>query len=75
MDKLSIRDESVEDLAETLAEMLGVSTTVAVRLALRKEIARQQSLPTLDDQIAALEDKVRNYGVKSTRIVPPFRKR
>ena len=33
MGKLSIRDEGVNDLAETLAEMLGVNKTEAVRQA------------------------------------------
>ena len=75
MEKLPIRDEGLDDLAETLAEMLGVSKSDAVRLALRNEIERQRSTPTIDDQIAALREKVKSYGYKSPRIVPPSRKR
>ena len=75
MEKLPIRDESLDDLAETLAEMLGVSQSDAVRLALRNEIDRQRSTPTIDDQIAALRERVKSYGYKSPRIVPPSRKR
>ena len=75
MEKLPIRDESLDDLAETLAEMLGVSQSDAVRLALRNEIERQRSTPTIDDQIAALRERVKSYGYKSARIVPPSRKR
>lgn len=75
MGKLSIRDESVNDLAETLAEMMGVNKTEAVRLAIQNEIERQKSAPTIEDQIAALQEKVRNYGFKSSRIVPPGGKR
>lgn len=75
MDKREIRDDSLDDLAETLAEMLGVDRTEAMRLALQNEIERQRSMPTIDDQIAALREKVRNYGSKSTRMVPPSGKR
>lgn len=75
MGKLSIRDESVNDLAETLAEMMGVTKTEAVRLAIQNEIERQRSIPTIEDQIAALQEKVKDYGFKSTRIVPPKGKR
>ena len=75
MEKLPNRDESLDDLAETLAEMLGVSKSDAVRLALRNEIDRQRSTPTIDDQIAALRERVKSYGYKSSRIVPPSRKR
>ena len=75
MEKLPIRDESLDDLAETLAEMLGVTKSEAMRLAIRNEIERQRSKPTLDDQIATLRETVKNYGRKSMRIVPPSRKR
>lgn len=75
MGKLSIRDESVNDLAETLAEMLGVTKTEAVRQAIQNEIERIRSMPTIEDQIAALQDRVKNYGFRSTHIVPPKGKR
>ena len=75
MGKLSIRDEGVNDLAETLAEMMGVTKTEAVRLAIQNEIERQRSIPTIEDQIAALQEKVKGYGFKSTHIVPPKGKR
>ena len=75
MDKHAIRDDSLDDLAETLAEMLGVDKTEALRLAIQNEIERQRSKPTLDDQIATLRETVKNYGRKSIRIVPPSRKR
>ena len=75
MDKHAIRDDSLDDLAETLAEMLGVTKSEAMRLAIRNEIERQRSKPTLDDQIATLRETVKNYGRKSIRIVPPSRKR
>ena len=75
MDKRAIRDESLDYLAKTLADMLGVDKTEALRLAVRNEIERQRSKPTLDDQIATLRETVKNYGRKSIRIVPPSRKR
>ncbi|WP_347140373.1 type II toxin-antitoxin system VapB family antitoxin [Paracoccus sp. SSK6] len=75
MGKLSIRDEGVNDLAETLAEMLGVNKTEAVRQAIQNEIERIRSMPTIEDQIAALQDRVKNYGFRSTHIVPPKGKR
>lgn len=75
MDKLPIRDEGLNDLAQTLAEMLGVNKSEAMRLALQNEIERQRSTPTIDDQIAALRERVKSYGYKSVRIVPPSRKR
>ena len=62
MGKLSIRDEGVNDLAETLAEMLGVNKTEAVRQAIQNEIERLRSIPTIEDQIAALQERVKNYG-------------
>jgi len=75
MGKLSIRDEGVNDLAETLADMLGVTKTEAVRQAIRNEIERIRSMPTIEDQIAALQERVKNYGFRSTHIVPPKGKR
>lgn len=75
MDERANRDDSLDDLARTLAEMLDVTTAEALRLALRNEIERQRSAPTLDDQIAVLREKVKNYGPRSTRMVPPSRKR
>lgn len=75
MGKLSIRDEGVNDLAETLADMLGVNKTEAVRQAIQNEIERLRSMPTIEDQIAALQERVKDYGFKSTRIVPPNGKR
>jgi hypothetical protein len=75
MDKRAVHDESLDDLAQTLAEMLGVTKSEAMRLAIRNEIGRQRSKPTLDDQIATLRETVKNYGRKSIRIVPPSRKR
>ena len=75
MDKRAVRDESLDDLAQTLAEMLGVTKSEAMRLAIRNEIERQRSKPNLDDQIATLRETVKNYGRKSMRIVPPSRKR
>lgn len=74
-DKLAIRDEPLDDLAQTLADMLGVDKTEAIRLAIQNEIERQRSKPSLDDQIATLRERVKNYGRKSTRIVPPLRHR
>ena len=50
MGKLSIRDEGVNDLAETLAEMLDVNKTEAVRQAIQNEIERIRSIPTIEDQ-------------------------
>lgn len=73
--KLSIRDEGVNDLAETLAEMLEVNKTEAVRQAIQNEIERIRSMPTIEDQIAALQERVKNYGFRSTHIVPPRGKR
>ena len=75
MDERANRDDSLDYLARTLAEMLDVTTTEALRLALRNEIERQRSSPTIDDQIAALRERVKSYGYKSPRIVPPSRKR
>lgn len=75
MDDRANRDDSLDDLAQTLAEMLGLTPTEAMRLALQNEIERQRSAPTLDDQIAVLREKVKNYGPRSTRMVPPSRKR
>lgn len=75
MDKLPICDDGLDDLAQILAEMLGVTKSEAVRLALQSEIERQRSTPTIDDQIAALRERVKSYGYKSVRIVPPSRKR
>ena len=75
MNKVPIRDDGLDDLAQILAEMLGVNKSDAVRLALQNEIERQRSIPTIDDQIAALRERVKSYGYKSVRIVPPSRKR
>ncbi len=60
MDKRAIHDDGLEDLAQTLAEMWGVSTTEALRLAPQNEIERQRSKPTLDEQIAALDPRQRH---------------
>ena len=75
MGKLSIRDEGVNDLAETLAEMLGVNKTEAVRQAIQNEIERLRSIPTIEDQITALQERVKNYGFRSTHIVQSKGKR
>ena len=75
MGKLSIRDEGVNDLAETLAAMLGVTKTEAVRQAIQNEIERIRSIPTIEDQISALQERVKNYGFRSAHIVPPKGKR
>lgn len=75
MDDRANRDDSLDDLAQTLAEMLGLTPTEAMRLALQNEIERQRSAPTLDDQIEALQKTMKNYGPRSTRMVPPSRKR
>lgn len=45
MGKLSIRDEGVNELAESLAGILGVNKTEAVKRALENEIKRQESRP------------------------------
>ena len=75
MGKLSIRDENVNDMAETLADMLGVTKTEAVRQAIQNEIERLRSIPTIEDQIAALQERVKNYGFTSVNIAPPRGKR
>jgi hypothetical protein len=75
MGALSAHDDGLDDLAEALAEMLGVTKTEAVRQAIQNEIERQRSAPTIEGQIAALQEKVKDYGFKSTRIVPPKGKR
>ncbi|MCZ0963096.1 type II toxin-antitoxin system VapB family antitoxin [Paracoccus benzoatiresistens] len=75
MGELSAHDDSLNDLAEALAEIMGVTKTEAVRQAIQNEIERQRSAPTIDGQIAALQEKVKDYGFKSTRIVPPKGKR
>jgi len=75
MGKLSIRDENVNDMAETLADMLGVTKTEAVRQAIQNEIERLRSIPTIEDQIAALQERVKNYGFRSVNIAPPRGKR
>lgn len=62
MGKLSIRDEGVNDLAETLAELLGVNKTEAVRQAVQHEIERQRSAPTIEAQISALQAEVKDHG-------------
>jgi len=62
MGKLSIRDESVNDLAETLASLLGVSKTEAVRHAISAEIERQKSAPSVDDQVARLQQLAKDQG-------------
>lgn len=62
MGKLSIRDESVNDLAETLAELMNVNKTEAVRQAVQNEIERQRSAPTVEAQIAALRVEVESHG-------------
>ena len=75
MDERATRDERLDDLAQTLADMLGVNKTEAMRLALQNEIERLRSTPTIDDQIATLRETVKNYGRKSTRMVHPSKKR
>ena len=75
MDERATRDERLDDLAQTLADMLGVNKTEAMRLALQNEIERLRSTPTIDDQIATLRETVKNYGRKSTRMVHPLKKR
>ncbi|MGN7870775.1 type II toxin-antitoxin system VapB family antitoxin [Paracoccus sp. 22332] len=74
-DKSPIPDDSLDALAQTLADMLGVDTSEAMRRALRNEIERVRSTPTLDDQIETLRETVKNYGRKSTRMVHPSKKR
>ena len=69
MEERKIYDERLDDLAQTLADMLGVDKTEAMRLALQNEIERLRSTPTIDDQIATLRETVKNYGRKSTRMV------
>ncbi|MFC3632108.1 type II toxin-antitoxin system VapB family antitoxin [Paracoccus sp. AK26] len=75
MEERTTRDERLDDLAQTLADMLGVDKTEAMRLALQNEIERLRSTPTIDDQIATLRETVKNYGRKSTRMVHPSKKR
>ena len=75
MDERATRDERLDDLAQTLADMLGVNKTEAMRLALQNEIERLRSTPTIDDQIATLRETVKNYGCKSTHMVHPSKKR
>ena len=74
-DKGPIANDSLDALAQTLAEMLGVDTSEAMRRALRNEIERVKTTPTIDDQIATLRETVKNYGRKSTRMVHPSKKR
>ena len=69
-DKGPIADDSLDALAQTLAEMLGVDTSEAMRRALRNEIERVRSTPTIDDQIETLRETVKNYGRKSTHGAP-----
>lgn len=74
-DKSPIADDSLDALAQTLAEMLGVDTSEAMRRALWNEIERVKTTPTIDDQIETLREAVKNYGRKSTRMVHPSKKR
>ena len=74
-DKGPIPNDSLDALAQTLADMLGVDSSEAMRQALRNEIERVKSTPTIDDQIETLRETVKNYGRKSTRMVHPSKKR
>lgn len=63
MGKLSIRDEGVNELAESLAGILGVNKTEAVKRALENEIKRQEFLaPSIEDQVATLRKKLKDTG-------------
>lgn len=62
MGKLSIRDEGVNELAESLAGILGVNKTEAVKRALENEIKRQESAPSIEDQVATLRKKLKDTG-------------
>ena len=62
MGKLSIRDEGVNELAENLAGILGVNKTEAVKRALENEIKRQESAPSIEDQVASLRKRLKDTG-------------
>lgn len=74
-DKGPVPNDSLDALAQTLADMLCVDTSEAMRRALRNEIERVKTTPTIDDQIETLRETAKNYGRKSTRMVHPSKKR
>ena len=57
-DKGPIPNDSLDALAQTLADMLCVDTSEAMRRALRNEIERVKTTPTIDDQIETLREVV-----------------
>lgn len=65
MGKLSIRDESVNDLADELVSLMaaGTTKTEAVRAALVGEIARIRSAETVDDKISAIQRDAAQAGI------------
>lgn len=60
---LFIRDESVNDLAEKAARLLGKTKTDAVRLALESHIEALQSSRTLAERVASLQARARALGL------------
>lgn len=64
---LFIRDESVNDLAEKAARLLGKTKTDAVRLALESHIEALQSSRTLAERVASLQARARAFGLVADR--------
>lgn len=55
---LNIRSEEVNQLAEKLASLAGVSNTEAVRLALTNELARREQRVPLAERLRPLLDEI-----------------
>ena len=60
---LYIRDESVNDLADRLAALMGENKTKAVRTAIEKQIEALQTSGTLHDRIARIQAKAAAAGI------------
>lgn len=64
MAKLFISDESVNDLAVRLGELLGVNKTEAVRQALAAGIERQESAVDPIMKLRQIQDRMKRAGFR-----------
>ncbi|KMO31822.1 type II toxin-antitoxin system VapB family antitoxin [Methylobacterium aquaticum] len=67
---LNIRSQEVNQLADKLATMAGVSKTEAVRMALAAEIARREESVPLVERIKPIQDYIASFprtGLKADK--------
>lgn len=62
---LYIRDETVNDLAEQLAGLIGKNKTDAVRIALDAALAAQQEQKSLTQRVKVIQARAAELGLRA----------